>query len=67
MAQKGKEFTDEYWQKYKSTPALKYMNFKDKIFTFGKVWQDLYSHRRMDAALKIVVHEHTVFPNLPRN
>ena len=57
LAQKGKAYTDEYWKKYKSTPALEYMNFKQKTSTFGEVWQDLYSHRRMDAALKIVVLE----------
>ena len=57
LAQKGKEYTDEYWKKYTSTPALEHMNFKQKTITFGKVWQDLYSHRRIDAAMNIVVLE----------
>ena len=55
MAQQGKKFKDEAWNQFLTTPLLEHMTAKDKTIKFGKIWQQMYSQHRMDAAMKIVV------------
>lgn len=47
-------YKDEYWNPFMATPALEHMTPREKTHTFGTLWQQLYSQRRKDAAMKIV-------------